>query len=159
MQARREGELAAFRDTIARMNLLWSSAIAALTTLGAFACSSSTSGGTTDGGSGTPGTSGDECGVSGTKTLAAVSDAEKATICDCTNQLEGGYAKSFPCDGGLTFSNKKDQAACIAAWTPCTNATVADGVACAHAVTEHDRCDLAAAIGDARCAYITTCRK
>jgi hypothetical protein len=148
------------------MNLLWSTTIAALTTLGAFACSSSTSGGTTDGGtsgssgtSGTSGTTAEECGVSGTKTLAAVSDAEKGTICDCTNQLEGGYGKSFACDGGLTLSNKKDQAACIAAWTPCTNATVADGVACAHAVTEHDRCDLAAAIGDARCAYISSCQK
>lgn len=87
-----------------------------------------------------------------------MTDAEKATLCDCTNQIEGGYGKSFACDGGVTLSNKKDQAACIAAWVSCASATVAEGVACAHAVAEHDRCDLAGAIGDARCAYITKCQ-
>jgi hypothetical protein len=142
--------------------------VGAILVVGLLACSSttsSTSGGTSgdSGTSGTPGSSGgtqaDTCGVAGTKTLAAVSDAEKGTICDCTNELEGGYGKSFACDGGVTLSNKKDQAACIAAWTPCTNATVADGIACAHAIVEHDRCDLGGAIGDARCAYISSCQK
>jgi hypothetical protein len=127
------------------------------------ACSStSTSPSTSDGGTtgdgGTPG-GGDTCGVSGSKTLAATTDAERGTICDCTNLLEGGYGKSFACDGGITVTNKKDQPACLAAWTPCTNATVADGVACAHSVAEHDRCDLGAAIADPRCAYILSCQK
>jgi hypothetical protein len=118
-------------------------------------CSSSSSSNSSSGGGG----GSDECGVSGAKILAAVTDAEKATICDCTNQIEGGYGKSFACDGGITISNKKDQAACIAAWTPCTNATVAEGVACAHAVAEHDRCDLGGSLSDQRCAYITKCQK
>ena len=40
--------------------------------------------------------------MSGSTTLAATTHAERATLCDCTNALEGGYGKSFPCDGGLS---------------------------------------------------------
>jgi hypothetical protein len=120
------------------------------------ACSSSTS---SPGGGGGAGSSSDECGVPGSTTLAAATDAQRATVCDCTLEIEGGYGTSFPCDGGLTLTNKKDQAACLSAWTPCTNATVADGIACAHAVAEHDRCDLGAALADPRCAYLGSCTK
>ncbi len=88
-----------------------------------------------------------------------MTDAEKGTLCDCVNALEGGYGKSFSCDGGATVTNKKDQAACKASWTPCKNADVSNLLGCAHSVIEHDRCDIAGALGDSRCAYVTDCQK
>jgi len=91
--------------------------------------------------------------------MAAATSSDRATLCDCTAEREGGYGKSFSCDGGTTITNKKDQAACLASWPACTNATVGDLIACTDAIVEHDRCDINAAIGDSRCAWLSSCQK
>jgi len=72
------------------------------------------SGSGTDGGTTTRATS----GVSGTKTVATLTDADRKAICDWTASLYGGYGKTIECGnvGGfdLTIIGPESQAACVA---------------------------------------------
>lgn len=85
-------------------------------------------------------------GVSGTKTMGQLSDAEKGTLCDWQAGRSGGYACKHTCDGGTSTTNKASQAACKSALKATCPATVAEAEACIAAIAS-DPCNLGAALG------------
>jgi hypothetical protein len=113
------------------------------------------SGDGTDGGSTPRATS----GVSGTKTVATITDADRTAICDWTAGLYGGYGKTIECGnvGGfdLTIIGPESQAECVAeaAQIPKTcQATVAQAEACVKAAADCDDTN-----DEAACAAIIAC--
>ena len=82
-----------------------------------------------DGGPQASGTS----GVTGSKTIATATTADKIKICDWTASLYGGYGKTINCTADLTVSGPADQASCLAEAAmisaTCT-ATVAQAESC-----------------------------
>ena len=113
------------------------------------------SGSGTDGGTMPRATS----GVSGTKTVAAITDADRKAICDWTASIYGGYGKTIECGnvGGfdLTIYGPESQAACVAEAelipTTC-RATVAQAEACIKAAADCDDTN-----DEAACAAIIAC--
>jgi hypothetical protein len=91
----------------------------------AIGCSSSSGGGGANGASGVP---------SG-KRLDSLTDAEKAAICDWTNNKLGGYGMSKDCGNGLTIDADASQAECVASAPTSCAATVGQAEACANAMT------------------------
>jgi hypothetical protein len=69
-------------------------------------------------------------GVTTTKTISALTDGEKGTLCDWLNGRYGGYGCKATCDGGLSYTNKKDQTACKATLKATCPATVAEAEEC-----------------------------
>lgn len=98
-------------------------------------------------------------GVSGTKTVATTTDADRKAICDWTASLYGGYGKTIECGnvGGfdLTIYGPESQAACVAESeqipTTC-QATVAQVEACVKAAADCDDTN-----DEAACAAIIAC--
>jgi hypothetical protein len=69
-------------------------------------------------------------GVTTTKTVGALTDGEKGTLCDWSTGRYGGYGCKATCDGGISYTNKKDQAACKASFKSTCPATVAQAEEC-----------------------------
>lgn len=87
-------------------------------------------------------------GVSPAKTIAATTTTEKGTLCDWQNGRLGGYGCMTKCDGGVSTTNKLDQAACKATMKATCTATVAQFEACVAAMAA-SRCDVAGALAGA----------
>ena len=87
-------------------------------------------------------------GVSTAKTIAATTAAEKGTLCDWQNGRLGGYGCTTKCDGGVSLTNKADQATCKATMKPTCTVTVAQFEACVTAIAGN-RCDLTGALAGA----------
>jgi hypothetical protein len=51
-------------------------------------------------------------GVDQGKSMGQLSDAERGTLCDWTNDLLGGYAKTIDCGGGVTRGSDETQMQC-----------------------------------------------
>jgi hypothetical protein len=84
------------------------------------------------GGGSSPSGAAGSSGVTGTKTLAALSAAEKGQICDWTASLYGGYGKTVTC-ADSTIDGPESQADCLAvsaALSPSCSATVAQAEGC-----------------------------
>ena len=99
-------------------------------------CGSGSAGNTGDGGT----ASGNTSGVTGSKKLPQLTDADRKAICDWTASLYGGYGKSMAC-GSLTVYAPANQAECLAeaALVPSTcQATVAQSEACVKAIADCD---------------------
>lgn len=97
--------------------------------------------------------------VSGTKTLATVTSAEKGLLCDFSACPFGGYGGSKSCTNGTTVKAKASQAACTgdATWTKCGSVAVSDYVACQIKINA-DPCNaLATMSSDAACAPLKSC--
>lgn len=97
--------------------------------------------------------------ISGTKTLSALSSAEKGQLCDYSACPFGGYGKSKTCSSGMTAKSKASQSACLgdATWTKCGSVKVSDYLACQAKVNEDPCAALQTMMGDAACAPIKAC--
>jgi hypothetical protein len=51
-------------------------------------------------------------GVDEGKLLGQLTEAERGTLCDWTNDLLGGYAKTIDCGGGVTRGSDETQMQC-----------------------------------------------
>lgn len=87
-------------------------------------------------------------GVTGSKTIGSLSDADTKAICAWTASLYGGYGGKVVCDNGsgstVTISGPADLAECLAEATtiPATcKATVAQAESCTRAMSTCDQGD------------------
>ncbi len=63
--------------------------------------------------------------------LADLTLDERKQLCDWTAAIGGGYGKVTACEGGLSVSTLRDQAACLEAYLDaCDTATVTDWETC-----------------------------
>lgn len=110
------------------LHSVWVALSVALLTVSSPGCGGGT-GPINDGGPQVGGTS----GVTGSKTIATVTTADKIKICDWTASLYGGYGKTINCTANSTVSGPADQASCLAEAAmisaTCT-ATVAQAESC-----------------------------
>lgn len=119
-----------------------------LLAISAFAagCGGGSGGDEIDGGA----SAGTTSGVTGSKKLPQLTDADKKAICDWTAGLYGGYGKSIDCgsSGGmsLTITGPVDLAECLAeaALVPSTcQATVAQSEPCVKVMATCERTNMA----------------
>lgn len=56
---------------------------------------------------------------------------ERKTLCDWTAEVGGGYGKTTSCSAGLSVTNAKDQAACLASYpSACCSVLVSEWETC-----------------------------
>jgi hypothetical protein len=96
--------------------------------------------------------------LTATKTLGALSSAERGQLCDYSACPFGGYGKSKSC-GASTFSAKQSQAACLAdpTWTKCASVTAGDYLACTTAMNVDPCKSLQVLTTDPACASVKAC--
>lgn len=87
--------------------------------------------GSSSGGGGGNGAS----GVASGKRLDALTDAEKAMLCDWQANKLGGYGMSVDCGGGLTIDAEPSQAECVSSAPTSCAATVGQAEACSNAMS------------------------
>ncbi|MBX3190352.1 MAG: hypothetical protein KF819_25355 [Labilithrix sp.] len=76
-------------------------------------------------------TVGPTSGVDPDKTLGELGSSEKKALCDWQAGVRGGYGKKTTCEGGVSVSTPKNQAACLQDINlPSCQATVAEVEAC-----------------------------
>lgn len=75
-------------------------------------------------------------GVDGSRSLANLSDDDKGKLCDWVASAQGGYGRTYVCDGYDVSIAKADRAACVAAIPAGCSATVAQVESCVRAVTD-----------------------
>jgi hypothetical protein len=103
----------------------------------------SSSGGTPDAGKDAePKPVGPTSGVDPDKTIGSLSSSEKKQLCDWQAGKTGGYGTTTKCEGGISLSNPKSQAACVQKLPASCAATVAQVEECVK-VDAQDPCALA----------------
>jgi hypothetical protein len=104
---------------------------------------SSSSGGIPDAGDpDEPKPVGPTSGVDPDKSVGSLSSSEKKQLCDWQAGKTGGYGKTTKCEGGISLSNPKSQAACVQKLPASCAATVAQVEECVK-VDAVDPCALA----------------
>jgi hypothetical protein len=115
-----------------------------------FACIASASCGSSSG----PGTS---SGLPRSSTLASLTTAQDATLCDWLNERQGGYGQSVSCPDGSHADTDTNQSSCVASVptgaASCPTLTVGDVEDCANAIGTNI-CEMPTAAG---CANVNAC--
>lgn len=94
-------------------------------------------------------------GVTGTKTIGSLTDADKKQICDWTASLYGGYGQTITCSAISSITGPESQAACLA-----VAATIES--TCSATVTQAESCTKIMAtcngkVGTESCAALFAC--
>ena len=111
-------------------------------------------------GTGPVGSTGGRSGVPSNETVSALSQSEKATLCDWATDKEGGYGKVTACDGGLTLHNKSSQADCVASFNVGGTCSVTVGQLedCILAISTADPCSLPS-LSEPKCTPFLQCAR